>query len=60
MYKTTSWSEKMPKNIDIMEVKTEDSFIQFIDLYVIFLFAGFSQLYFTVFSLLPMSIYIRA
>lgn len=50
----------MPKNVDIMEVQTEDSFIQFIDLYAIFFITGFSQLYFTVLSLLPMSTYILA
>lgn len=39
-----------------MEVNTEDSFLQFIDLYVIYFIPGFSQLYFTVLSLLPTSL----
>jgi len=36
-----------------MEANAEDSFIQFIDLYEIYLIPGLSQLYFTVLSLLP-------
>lgn len=42
MYKGIAWPKKPLKNVNITEVKTEDIFIQFIDLYVIFLITGFS------------------